>query len=135
MYDDQGGVPAIQEVRFSVTHNRGCAGACSFCAIAFHQGRMISCRSEESVVREVEELTRLPDFKGYIHDVGGPTANFRHPHLQETAEVRDVQGQKLSGAGTLSQPGRRPLGLSAPAAAAAGHSRGQKGLCPLGHPI
>lgn len=83
MYDELGGVPAIEEVRFSVTHNRGCAGACSFCAIAFHQGRMITCRSEDSVVREVEELTELPDFKGYIHDVGGPTANFRHPTCQK----------------------------------------------------
>ena len=83
MYDDQGGVPAIEEVRFSVTHNRGCIGACSFCALAFHQGRMITCRSEESILREVEELTRLPDFKGYIHDVGGPTANFRHPSCEK----------------------------------------------------
>ena len=83
MYDDMGGVPAIEEVRFSVTHNRGCIGACSFCAIAFHQGRMITCRSEESVLREVEELTKLPDFKGYIHDVGGPTANFRHPSCEK----------------------------------------------------
>ena len=83
MYDAMGGVPAIKEVRFSVTHNRGCIGACSFCAIAFHQGRMITCRSEESVVKEVEELTKLPDFKGYIHDVGGPTANFRHPSCEK----------------------------------------------------
>ena len=83
MYDSMGGVPAIEEVRFSVTHNRGCIGACSFCAIAFHQGRMISSRSQESVIREVEELTKLPDFKGYIHDVGGPTANFRHPSCQK----------------------------------------------------
>lgn len=93
MYDDQGGVPAIQEVRFSVTHNRGCAGACSFCAIAFHQGRMISCRSEESVVREVEELTRLPDFKGYIHDVGGPTANFRHPTCKKQLKCGMCRGR------------------------------------------
>ena len=79
MYDDMGGVPAIEEVRLSVTHNRGCAGGCNFCALAFHQGRMITSRSHESVIREVTTLTHHPGFKGYIHDVGGPTANFRHP--------------------------------------------------------
>ena len=79
MYEPLGGVPAIEEVRFSITHNRGCFGGCNFCALAFHQGRMVTARSEESVVREAEALTRLPDFKGYISDVGGPTANFRHP--------------------------------------------------------
>ncbi len=78
MYAEQGGVPAIEEVRFSVTHNRGCFGGCSFCALAFHQGRMITCRSHESIIREVTALTKLPDFKGYINDVGGPSANFRH---------------------------------------------------------
>ena len=79
MYESVGGVPAIEEVRFSITHNRGCFGGCSFCALAFHQGRMVTARTEESVVREAEALTKLPDFKGYISDVGGPTANFRHP--------------------------------------------------------
>ena len=79
MYDAMGGVPAIEEVRFSVAHNRGCFGACNFCSLAFHQGRIISARSHASVLREVEALTKHPGFKGYIHDVGGPTANFRHP--------------------------------------------------------
>ena len=79
MYDQMGGVPAIEEVRFSVAHNRGCFGACNFCSLAFHQGRIISSRSHESVLREVEALTHHPGFKGYIHDVGGPTANFRRP--------------------------------------------------------
>ena len=83
MYDALGGVPAVEEVRFSVIHNRGCFGACSFCSLAFHQGRMITCRGEQSLVREVEALTRHPLFKGYIHDVGGPTANFRHPSCQK----------------------------------------------------
>ncbi|MBQ2960346.1 MAG: YgiQ family radical SAM protein [Oscillospiraceae bacterium] len=78
MYEEMGGVPAIEEVRFSVIHNRGCFGACSFCALAFHQGRMITSRSHESVIKEVTELTQFPDFKGYINDVGGPSANFRH---------------------------------------------------------
>ena len=83
MYDDVGGVPAIEEVRFSVTHNRGCFGACNFCSLAFHQGRTISCRSHESVVREVKSLTEHPGFKGYIHDVGGPSATFRRPSCQK----------------------------------------------------
>ena len=78
MYDEMGGVPAIEEVRFSVAHNRGCFGACNFCSLAFHQGRMLTSRSHESVIREVKLLTQHPGFKGYIHDVGGPTANFRH---------------------------------------------------------
>ena len=83
MYDDMGGVPAIEEVRFSVTHNRGCFGACNFCSLAFHQGRTISCRSHESVIREVTALTKHPGFKGYIHDVGGPSATFRRPSCQK----------------------------------------------------
>ena len=79
IYKDAGGVPAIEEVRFSITHNRGCFGACNFCALAFHQGRTVRSRSIESVVQEAKLITAMPDFKGYIHDVGGPTANFRGP--------------------------------------------------------
>ena len=79
MYEPMGGVPAIEEVKFSVIHNRGCFGGCNFCSLAFHQGRMVTSRSHESVIREVTALTRFPDFKGYINDVGGPSANFRHP--------------------------------------------------------
>ncbi|MBR6556060.1 MAG: YgiQ family radical SAM protein [Clostridia bacterium] len=79
VYEAAGGVPAIEEVKFSITHNRGCFGGCSFCAIAFHQGRLVTARSHESVLREAELITKLPDFKGYINDVGGPTANFRAP--------------------------------------------------------
>ena len=78
MYDRMGGVPAIEEVRFSVIHNRGCFGACNFCALAFHQGRAVTSRSHESVIKEVEAMTRHPLWKGYVSDVGGPTANFRH---------------------------------------------------------
>ncbi len=78
MYEEQGGVPAIEEVRFSVIHNRGCFGGCNFCALAFHQGRMVTSRSHESVIKEVEGFVKHPLFKGYVHDVGGPTANFRH---------------------------------------------------------
>ncbi len=78
-YEEQGGVPAIREIKFSLISNRGCFGACSFCALTFHQGRIIQTRSHESLVKEAKLLTEEPDFKGYIHDVGGPTANFRYP--------------------------------------------------------
>ncbi len=78
-YEAEGGVPAIEEVQFSLTHNRGCFGACNFCALAFHQGRTVRSRSIESVVDEAKKITQLKGFKGYIHDVGGPTANFRYP--------------------------------------------------------
>lgn len=77
-YEAKGGIPAITEVKFSITSHRGCYGSCSFCALTFHQGRMIQNRSEESIVDEAKLLTTLEDFKGYIHDIGGPTANFRH---------------------------------------------------------
>ncbi len=83
MYDELGGVAAIEEVRFSVAHNRGCFGGCNFCSLAFHQGRMITSRSHESVLAEVEGFTRDPKFKGYVHDVGGPSANFRHPSCKQ----------------------------------------------------
>ncbi|MDR2530659.1 MAG: YgiQ family radical SAM protein [Oscillospiraceae bacterium] len=79
IYEPDGGVPAIEEVRFSVIHNRGCFGACNFCALAFHQGRVVTSRSHDSVVREVTAFTAHPLFKGYVHDVGGATANFRRP--------------------------------------------------------
>ncbi len=85
-YDDAGGVPALQEVLFSLTSSRGCFGACAFCAIGFHQGRLIQARSHESLEREAIALTRHPDFKGYIHDVGGPTANFRIPACDRQRE-------------------------------------------------
>ncbi len=78
-YKAAGGVPGIEEVKFSITHNRGCFGGCNFCALAFHQGRTVRSRSIRSVVEEARKITALPDFKGYIHDVGGPTANFRYP--------------------------------------------------------
>ena len=87
MYADIGGVPAIDEVRFSIIHNRGCFGDCAFCALAFHQGRVITSRSHASVVREAQEIAQHPEFKGYIHDVGGPTANFRAPSCSKQAEA------------------------------------------------
>ncbi|MBE6779379.1 MAG: YgiQ family radical SAM protein [Ruminococcaceae bacterium] len=78
-YENQGGVDAIKEVKFSIIHNRGCFGNCNFCSLAFHQGRVVTSRSHESVIKEAKEITQMDDFKGYIHDVGGPTANFRKP--------------------------------------------------------
>ena len=85
-YEKLGGVKAIEEVKFSIIHNRGCFGGCNFCSLAFHQGRMISTRSHDSVVDEAKKLTEMRDFKGYIHDVGGPTANFRHTSCEGQKE-------------------------------------------------
>lgn len=82
-YEAVGGVPAIEEVKFSLVSNRGCFGGCSFCALTFHQGRIIQTRSHESIINEAKAFTWDPDFKGYIHDVGGPTANFRHPSCEK----------------------------------------------------
>lgn len=82
-YEEKGGVPAISEIKFSLISNRGCFGGCSFCALTFHQGRTIQVRSHESILEEAKLLIKDPDFKGYIHDVGGPTANFRHPSCQK----------------------------------------------------
>ena len=82
-YDKEGGIPALAEVKFSLTSNRGCMGDCSFCALNFHQGRIIQARSHESILEEAQLMTQDPDFKGYIHDVGGPTANFRIPACQK----------------------------------------------------
>ena len=82
-YEEAGGVPAIREIKFSLVSNRGCFGGCSFCALTFHQGRIIQTRSHESIVEEAKIITQDPDFKGYIHDVGGPTANFRAPACQK----------------------------------------------------
>ncbi len=82
-YEALGGVPAIAEIKFSLISNRGCFGGCSFCALTFHQGRTVQVRSHESILKEAKALTKEPDFKGYIHDVGGPTANFRHPSCEK----------------------------------------------------
>ncbi|MGN0975438.1 MAG: YgiQ family radical SAM protein [Gemmiger sp.] len=78
-YEALGGIAALEEVEFSIIHNRGCFGGCNFCAITMHQGRRVTSRSEESILREADQIVHDPDFKGYIHDVGGPTANFRYP--------------------------------------------------------
>ncbi|NLI96299.1 MAG: YgiQ family radical SAM protein, partial [Synergistaceae bacterium] len=96
-YDAEGGVPAIQEVQFSLVSHRGCFGSCSFCAITSHQGRIIQSRSRESLVEEAALLTRLPNFKGYIHDVGGPTANFRHPSCEGQLERGTCRGRECLG--------------------------------------
>lgn len=85
-YEAAGGVPAISEIKFSLTSNRGCFGGCSFCALTFHQGRIVQVRSHESLIREAKGMTEQPDFKGYIHDVGGPTANFRRPACDKQLE-------------------------------------------------
>lgn len=94
MYESMGGVPGIQEVEFSITHNRGCFGACNFCSIQFHQGRYITTRSKKSIIAEAEKLTHLPNFKGYIHDIGGPTANFRRTSCDFQLEHGLCKGKK-----------------------------------------
>ncbi len=94
VYASQGGVLAIEEVEFSITHNRGCYGACNFCSLAFHQGRFITSRSKKSVVEEAKLLTSMPNFKGYIHDIGGPTANFRRPACDIQLEKGLCKGKK-----------------------------------------
>lgn len=93
-YISQGGVPGIEEVRFSITHNRGCFGYCNFCSIALHQGRRVTVRSEESVLAEAERITKMSDFKGYIHDVGGPTADFRHTSCDKQLSRGLCMGKK-----------------------------------------
>lgn len=85
-YEEAGGVPAIREIRFSLTSSRGCFGGCSFCALTFHQGRIVQVRSQESILQEAERIIKDPEFKGYIHDVGGPTANFRQPSCGKQTE-------------------------------------------------
>ena len=85
-YEAKGGVPAIKEIKFSLISNRGCFGGCSFCALTFHQGRIVQVRSHKSLIEEAKEITKDKDFKGYIHDVGGPTANFRHPSCKKQME-------------------------------------------------
>lgn len=82
-YEEKGGVPAISEIKFSLTSNRGCFGGCNFCALTFHQGRTIQTRSHESIIEEAKQIISDKDFKGYIHDVGGPTANFRQPSCEK----------------------------------------------------
>lgn len=94
MYDKMGGIPAIDEVKFSLVSSRGCFGSCSFCAITFHEGRAVQSRSQESLVSEAEEMTRMPDFKGYIHDVGGPTADFRKPACERQLTVGACKGKQ-----------------------------------------
>ncbi|MDN5324211.1 MAG: hypothetical protein PWQ67_2665, partial [Clostridia bacterium] len=91
IYKKDGGVPALKEVEFSITSHRGCYGGCSFCALTFHQGRIIQNRSQESITREAELLTKSPNFKGYIHDIGGPTANFRWPACKRQGKLGACQ--------------------------------------------
>ncbi len=94
MYEKEGGIPAIKEIKFSITSTRGCFGGCNFCALTFHEGRIIQARSHESIIREAVSLTEEKDFKGYIHDVGGPTANFRQPACKKQLEKGACVGKQ-----------------------------------------
>ncbi|MDR0914589.1 MAG: YgiQ family radical SAM protein [Oscillospiraceae bacterium] len=93
-YEALGGVPAIAEVEFSITHNRGCFGACNFCSLAFHQGRAVTVRSKQSIIQEAMSITQNPRFKGYIHDIGGPTANFRLPSCKKQEKLGLCKNRK-----------------------------------------
>ena len=103
-YDKDGGIPAYSEVKFSLVSSRGCFGGCNFCALTFHQGRIIQARSQESLVEEATNFTKEPDFKGYIHDVGGPTADFRHPSCAKQAEHGVCPNRQCLLSQTLSEP-------------------------------
>lgn len=94
IYEALGGVSAIEEVEFSIIHNRGCFGGCNFCSLAFHQGRVVTSRSKKSIVNEAEELTKKPHFKGYINDIGGPTANFRSPSCEKQLKFGMCKNKK-----------------------------------------
>ena len=123
----QGGVPAIDEVKFSLVSNRGCFGACSFCALTFHQGRIVQTRSHESILREAEIMvTEQPDFKGYIHDVGGPTANFRHPACEKQLSKRRLPRAAVPVPHALQEHERRPLRTILPCFASCASSPGSK---------
>ena len=114
VYDRLGGIPAFEEVQFSLASSRGCYGACAFCSLAFHQGRIVSSRSKESLVAEAGKLAASKDFKGYIHDVGGPTANFRGPACDKQAgKDKAGGGSKTSGPGGSSPAGGGTAGGSA----------------------
>lgn len=102
IYEAKGGIAAIEEVKFSTVSSRGCFGDCKFCAITFHQGRVVQSRSKESILKEVEEITHLPDFKGYIHDVGGPTANFRKPACSKQLALGACRGKECLSPGVCS---------------------------------
>lgn len=93
-YEKYGGVPAVSEIKFSLTSNRGCFGGCSFCALTFHQGRIVQARSHQSIIDEAVRMTESPDFKGYIHDVGGPTADFRHPACDKQTKEGACAGRQ-----------------------------------------
>ena len=111
-YDAAGGVPAISEVKFSLVSNRGCFGGCSFCALTFHQGRIIQTRSHESIIEEAKQMTEEPDFKGYIHDVGGPTANFRHPACEKQLKHGRLPEPAVPVSEAVQESEGRPYGLS-----------------------
>ena len=95
-YEKDGGVPALGEIKYSLTSNRGCFGSCSFCALTFHEGRVVQTRSHESILAEARQMVQEKEFKGYIHDVGGPTADFRGPACKKAAHQRRLPEPELS---------------------------------------
>lgn len=134
-YRKAGGVPAIQEVQFSLVSNRGCFGACSFCALTFHQGRIIQTRSHGSILAEAENMTHHPDFKGYIHDVGGPTADFRAPACDKQLTKGACPGRQCLFPHPLPQPSGRSQRLPEPPAQTPKATRGEEGFHPQRHSL
>ena len=118
MYDAAGGIPAISEVKFSLVSNRGCFGGCNFCALTMHQGRIVQTRSHASILAEARQMTEDPEFKGYIHDVGGPTANFRHPSCEKQLTKGVCQNRQCLFPKPCPESERRPQGLCGTAAQA-----------------
>ena len=116
MYDAQGGVPGIEEVQFSIAHNRGCFGYCNFCSIALHQGRRITCRSEESILEEAKKITEMPNFKGYIHDVGGRRQTSGCPPAKSRRNPACASGKSV----LLRNPARRCRWITASISAFSG---------------
>ena len=136
IYESMGGVPAIREVQFSIIQNRGCFGGCNFCAIQLHQGRRVTSRSADSIVAEAERMTHEPDFKGYIHDVGDPTANFRFPSCREQMLRGMCTGGKHCLAPTTCSPhDRGPQRLPEDPAPGAGAAGREKGVHPQRYPV
>ena len=134
-YDAAGGVPALAEVKFSLTSNRGCMGDCSFCALNFHQGRIIQARSHESILDEARVLCADPDFKGYIHDVGGPTANFRVPACDKQLKSGACAHKRCLSPEPCNQLRADARRLPAAVAQAARAARREEGVRAQRHPV
>lgn len=123
--------PAISEVKFSLVSNRGCFGGCNFCALTMHQGRIVQTRSHASILAEARQMTEDPEFKGYIHDVGGPMANFRHPSCEKQLTKGVCQNRAVPVSEAVSESERRPQGLCGTAAQPEEAAKSEEGIHPF----